>query len=61
MLVLGLGLALKPAGLGLSLGDIIIRPRPLLDFGLGSMCGSMVNIQSATAEIRRGIKKEDRR
>ena len=25
------------------------------------MCGSMVDIQSATAEIRRGIKKEDRR
>jgi len=25
------------------------------------MCGSMVDIQSAAAEIRRGIKKEDRR
>ena len=25
------------------------------------MCRSMVDIQSATAEIRRGIKKEDRR
>jgi len=25
------------------------------------MCGSMVHIQSAAAEIRRGIKKEDRR
>jgi len=24
------------------------------------MCGSMVDIQSATAEIRRGIKKEER-
>jgi len=24
------------------------------------MCGSMVDIQSAAAEIRRGIKKEDR-
>jgi len=25
------------------------------------MCGSMVDIQSATAEIRRGNKEEDRR
>jgi len=25
------------------------------------MCGSMVDIQSATAEIRRGIKKDRRR
>jgi len=25
------------------------------------MCGSMVDIQSAAAEIRRGIKKEDRK
>jgi len=25
------------------------------------MCGSMVDIQSATAEIRRGIKKKDRK
>jgi len=25
------------------------------------MCGSMVDIQSATAEVRRGKKKEDRR
>ena len=25
------------------------------------MCGSMVDIQSASAEIRRGIKKEDRK
>jgi len=25
------------------------------------MCGSMVNIQSLTAEIRRGNKKEERR
>jgi len=24
------------------------------------MCGSMVDVQSATAEIRRGKKKEDR-
>jgi len=24
------------------------------------VCGSMVDIQSAAAEIRRGIKKEDR-
>jgi len=25
------------------------------------MCGSMADIQSAAAEIRRGIKKEDRK
>jgi len=25
-----------------------------------TVCGSMVDIQSAAAEIRRGIKKEDR-
>ena len=30
-------------------------------FALRPMCQSMVDIQSATAEIRRGIKKEDRR
>ena len=31
-------------------------------FALGPrMCGSMVDIQSAAAEIRRGIKKEDRK
>ena len=30
-------------------------------FALGPWCGSMVDIQSAAAEIRRGIKKEDRK